>query len=197
MKPTIPAMRIREAKDFLVAQTTEQAALEGVPLSDLEKRMMYFTEGAGAIEDPATLNEEFEAQYDRAKYEKKISRLMHHVCKRVREQGGPVLQTWDDAIRRLKRGDHYLLVMWGQRPGIHAPELIGLAIGIFVLAAFVGLRWIASRFHPPSPRLIQAVFLVVILAIFFFPRRVGNAMDWLLDHTLSLFGVKEDEKDSE
>jgi hypothetical protein len=25
-------MRIREAKDFLVAQTAEQAALEGVPL---------------------------------------------------------------------------------------------------------------------------------------------------------------------
>jgi H+/Cl- antiporter ClcA len=87
--------------------------------------------------------------------------------------------------------------MWGQRPGIHAAELIGLAIGVFLLAALVGLRWIASRFHPPSPRLIQAVFLVIILAIFFFPRRVGNAMDWLLDHTFSLFGAKEDEKDSE
>jgi hypothetical protein len=39
---------------------------------------MYFTEGAGATEDPATLNEEFEAQYDTAMYEKKISHLMHH-----------------------------------------------------------------------------------------------------------------------
>jgi hypothetical protein len=197
MKPTIRLMRAREAKDFLVAQTAEQASLEGVPLADLEKRMMYFTEGAGAIEDPSTLNEEFEAQYDRAKYEKKISHLMHHAYTRVREQGETALQTWDDAIRRLKRGDHYLLVMWSQRPGIHAPELIGLAIGVFVLASLVGLRWIASRFHPPSPRLIQAVFLVVILAVFFFPRRVGNAMDWLLDHTFSLFGAKEDEKDSE
>ena len=37
-------MRIREAKDFLAQQTAEQAALENVPLSDLEKRMMYFTE---------------------------------------------------------------------------------------------------------------------------------------------------------
>src|SRR5713101_9480648 len=44
MKLTIRPMRVREAKDFLVAQTAEQAALEGVPLSDLEKRMMYFTE---------------------------------------------------------------------------------------------------------------------------------------------------------
>jgi len=197
MKPTIRPMRIREAKDFLVAQTAEQAALECVPLSDLEKRMMYFTEGAGATEDPATLNEEFEAQYDTAMYEKKISHLMHHAYARVRKEGGTALQTWDDAIRRVKRGDHYLLVMWGQRPGIHGAELIGLAIGIFLLVALVGLRRIASRFHPPSPRLIQAVFLVVILAVFFFPRRVGNAMDWLLDHTFSLFGAKEDEKDSE
>lgn len=37
-------MRVLEAKDFLVQQTAEQAALENAPLSDLEKRMMYFTE---------------------------------------------------------------------------------------------------------------------------------------------------------
>jgi hypothetical protein len=191
-------MRVREAKDFLLAQTAEQASLEGVPLADLEKRMMYFTEGAGATEDPTTLNEAFETQYDRAKYEKKISHLMHHAYTRVRGRGGPVLQTWDDAIRRVKREDHYLLVMWGQRPGIHGAELIGLAIGIFLLAALLGLRWIVSRFHPTSPRLIQAVFLVVILAVFFFPRRVGNAVGWLLDQTFfRFFGPKEDEKDTE
>ena len=190
-------MRIREAKDFLVAQTAEQASLEGVPLTDLEERMMYFTEGAGATEDPTTLNEEFEAQYDRAKYEKKISQLLHYAYTRVRKQNGTALQTWNDAIRRLKRGDHYLLVMWGQRPGIHPAELAGLAIGMFVLAALAGLRWIAGRFHPPSPRLIQAVFLVVILAVIFFPRRVGNAMGWLADHTFGLFGAKGNEKDTD
>jgi hypothetical protein len=104
MKPTIWAIRVRKAKDFLVAQTVEQAALEGAPLSDLEKRMMYFTEGAGATEDPTTLNEEFEAPYERAKYEKKISHFMHHAHTRVHKQGETALQTWDDAIRRLKRG---------------------------------------------------------------------------------------------
>ncbi|MGB2900309.1 MAG: hypothetical protein WBB89_13655 [Candidatus Acidiferrum sp.] len=41
-------MKVREAKDFLVAQTAEQASLEGVPLSDLEKRMMYFTESGSS-----------------------------------------------------------------------------------------------------------------------------------------------------
>ena len=49
---TIPPMRVLEAKDFLVQQTAEQAALENVPLSDLEKRMMYFTETDECPEDP-------------------------------------------------------------------------------------------------------------------------------------------------
>jgi len=50
-------MRVREAKDFLVAQTAEQAALEGMPLSDVEKRMMYFTESGYVPEDPIKLSE--------------------------------------------------------------------------------------------------------------------------------------------
>jgi hypothetical protein len=47
----IHLMKVLEAKDFLVRQTAEQAALEGVPLSDLEKRMMYFTETGECPED--------------------------------------------------------------------------------------------------------------------------------------------------
>lgn len=35
-------MNTKQAKDFLVEQTVEQAALEGVPPADVEKRMMYF-----------------------------------------------------------------------------------------------------------------------------------------------------------
>lgn len=46
-------MRAREAKDLLVRETANQANLEGRSLSDLEKRMMYFPESSGAVEDPA------------------------------------------------------------------------------------------------------------------------------------------------
>lgn len=63
----------RQAKDFLVQQASEQAALEGVPLSDLEKRMMYFTESDSSCENPAALNEEFEAECDTDEYETKVS----------------------------------------------------------------------------------------------------------------------------
>jgi hypothetical protein len=54
---TIRRMQVREAKDFLAQQAAEQAQLEGVPLSELEKRMMYFTsKNKGARDGPRPLH---------------------------------------------------------------------------------------------------------------------------------------------
>jgi hypothetical protein len=105
----------REAKDFLVQQTADQAARDGVPLSELEKRMMYFTEGEDAIENPIGLNEEFEAQYNTPDYETKIARLLGRAYKRLKKEDPDIAQTWDAAIKELKKGDHYILVMWRER----------------------------------------------------------------------------------
>jgi len=47
--------------------------------------MMYFTEtDATSCDNPVELNEEFEAQYDTAEYETKISRLVHHAYDRLK-----------------------------------------------------------------------------------------------------------------
>jgi hypothetical protein len=56
--------QVSKAKDFPARQITIQAALEDLPLSDVEKRMMYFTEGPDPTEDPAQLNDDFEAEYE-------------------------------------------------------------------------------------------------------------------------------------
>jgi len=78
-------MKTKQAKDFLVQQAAEQAARENVPLSDLEKKMMYFTESdPTSCENPIDLNEEFEAKYDKTEYEAKISRLLHHAYDRLK-----------------------------------------------------------------------------------------------------------------
>ncbi len=211
MKPTIRAMRIREAKDFLVAQTAEQAGLEGVPLSDLEKRMMHFTEGKSATEDPISLNDEFEAQYDTTEYEAKISDLLHHAYKRLRKENDVARRNWDEAIRCLRRGDHYLLVMWdstlpGERPRGDSLKLLAASLGVVVLV-FLGV-FIAVKFEPQWRWLQETsqahwhvlfgIFITIVLAGFFFPRRVGIAVGWLLDQTFfRFFGPKEDEKDTE
>jgi hypothetical protein len=104
-------MRVNEAKDFLVRQTAEQAEREGVPLSDLEKRMMYFTESEDAVEDPIALNEEFEAECDTPEYEKKIAGLTTRAYKRLKKEDPDRASIWDDAVRELDKGDHYISLM--------------------------------------------------------------------------------------
>ena len=105
-------MRVGEAKDFLVQQTAEQAVVENVPLSNLEKRMMYFTETAECPEDPIALNNAFEAEYDSKAYEKKISRLMTHAYRRIKRESPEKLRLWNDAFAVLRKGDHYILLFW-------------------------------------------------------------------------------------
>jgi hypothetical protein len=79
-------MNVREAKDFLVQKTIEQACFENVPLSDLEGRLMYFTETGAHPEDPTALNDAFEAEYDTAAYEKKSPLLMARAHRRIKRQ---------------------------------------------------------------------------------------------------------------
>jgi hypothetical protein len=211
---TIPAMKAREAKDFLVAQTAEQAALEGVPLSDLEKRMMYFTESGYVPEDPIKLNDEFEAEYDSDEYEAKISRLLHHAYQRLRKENDTARKNWDLAIKCLRRGDHYLLVMWGLSPRsewsvAYFLKILAGSLGVIFLMFLVIVakeklepqwRWIQKHIPTlpsPNPHVLFGIFITIVLAILLFPRRVGNAVDWLLDRTFRFWGPKEDENDSE
>jgi hypothetical protein len=79
-------MQVAQAKDFLVRQIAGQALLEDVPLSDLEKRMMYFTEGEDSSEDSSKLDDEFETNFDSAAYQAKVSRLLNHACFRLKRE---------------------------------------------------------------------------------------------------------------
>ena len=109
-------MNTKQAKDFLVDQTVQQAELEGVPLADIEKKMMYFTESdAASCDNPIELNDVFEAEYETNEYESKISRLLHHAYRRLKEENPEDVRNWNQALRTLRKGDHYLLVMVNQR----------------------------------------------------------------------------------
>lgn len=208
-------MKVREAKDFLVAQTAEQASLEGVPLSDLEKRMMYFTESGYVPEDPIKLNEEFEAQYDTSEYEAKISGLLHHAYKRLRKDNDIARSNWNEAIKCLRRGDHYLLVMWDMSPGTewsvgYFLKILAGSLGLIFLMFLIVLakealepKWRMIQKHVPSlptpnSHVLFGIFIAIVLAGFFFPGPTGRAVGWLLDMMFFRFlGPKEDEKDSE
>jgi hypothetical protein len=180
-------MRVMEAKDFLVQQTTEQAQREGVPLSDLEKRMMYFTEGPDASVDSATLNEEFEAQYDTAEYETKIARLMAHACRRLKKESPDAARTWDAAIRELRKGDHYILVMCSRLSSATAAQwgfwkTMGTSLILVVLLLtlisilgrgssnynFRGNWKAANGTHSPSPVWVQRSALALLVGVYIY-----------------------------
>jgi hypothetical protein len=159
-------MRVQEAKDFLVQEIVAEAQAEGTPLSDLERRMLYFTESGDTVEDPAALNKQFTAQYDTAEYEKKISRLVAHAYRKINRGSLEKLRLWNDALRVLRKGDHYILVFCKQ-PNPSKPwgswtfQIFGAfaVLGLYLLLFFFfGSRGNLRRGEPaPIERLFPAL----------------------------------------
>ena len=115
-------MNTKQAKDFLVEQAAEQATLDNVSLSEIEQKMMYFTESDPvSCGNPVEVNDEFEAQYDTAEYETKISGLLHRAYKRLKIEDPEKKRIWYQAVRELRKGDHYFLVLWDTEPPSEHP----------------------------------------------------------------------------
>lgn len=62
----------REAKEFVVAKIVEEAQREGVPLSEIERKMLYFSETDWTLPDIIEVSDEFDNEYDRKDYEKRL-----------------------------------------------------------------------------------------------------------------------------
>jgi hypothetical protein len=164
-------MDTKQAKDFLVAQAAEQAAIEGVPFADLEKRMMYFTESdPTSCPAPLALNNEFEAQFETPAYEAKMFKLLEHARQRLRKEDPERARDWDEAVGELMKGDHYILVLLGlagalagaERPKHDFLKLVGMAAVVatgFVLASFM-----AAKFNLES-RYVSAALVVLLILV--------------------------------
>jgi len=103
---------IREAKEYLADVITKEAERDGTPLTDVERKMLFFTETGWTLPDMKAISSEFDRDYDQDKYEQKISSIITRI--RARFAGGDPDQaqmTWDLALEKLGEGDHYLLVL--------------------------------------------------------------------------------------
>lgn len=103
---------VEAAKKFLVAKLLEQAALDGVPISDIEKRMFLFSETS---EDPPDFEavEKFDENYDDEEYEAKIVKLLKRAFTRDK-QTREAKDLWKNHLAALKDEDFYGLVMVDQ-----------------------------------------------------------------------------------
>jgi hypothetical protein len=127
----------REAKEYLIAQIVAEADRSGMPLSDTERKMMYFTETAWTLSDISEVSEAFDREYDQPTYEAKIGRLAQGTEHRAHETND--LKVWKDAVQTLSQEDHYLLVLLAAQPGspssllMDRVKLVGSALLICAL----------------------------------------------------------------
>jgi hypothetical protein len=63
-------LRAQQAKEFLISQVVEEARKEDVPLSEVERKMLFFTETQETLPDMSDVNDQFEREYDSSAYEK-------------------------------------------------------------------------------------------------------------------------------
>jgi hypothetical protein len=166
-------MNTKQAKDFLTDQAAQQAALDRTPLSDVEKRMMYFTESDPAsCDDPISLHDEFEGKYDDAEYEAKMSRLLRRAYKRLKLENPAGTLQWDDAISTLEKEDHYVLILWGQHssashrtndPGSKVVKYGRMFVaGIFILFAPVNDGRVPGWFLESFGILLFVLFFLIM-----------------------------------
>ena len=98
---------VRDAKEYLIGRIVEQAHRDGVPLSDIERKMLYFSETGWTMPDMMEVSRDFDEHYDQDEYESKIGGIVRRICDQADGQHGE----WSEAVQRLRDEDHYLLVL--------------------------------------------------------------------------------------
>src|ERR1035437_1019186 len=102
---------IREAKDYLAGRISEEAEREGTPLTEVERKMLYFTETGWTLPDMKGISTEFDRDYNQDEYERRIAGFVGNIQARDDAQSELEQEAWDRAVEKLSEGDHYLLVL--------------------------------------------------------------------------------------
>jgi hypothetical protein len=145
----------REAKEFLVSGSVAEAQREHVELSEVERKMLYFSETGWTLPDIMEVNDRFDREYDQAKYEKKIARLIGSAMKRASRENPGDFTSWVGAIRKLKKEDHYILVMVrqaGVSTGSISDKWKTTALVIILLVIVISFNSILRYFGLWMPR---------------------------------------------
>jgi hypothetical protein len=159
----------REAKEFLVSQVVEEAQRENNPLSEIERKMLYFTESGWTLPDIMKVSEDFDREYDQNDYERKIAKLVTKADRRIRKSPGDDYGRWWAAIRYLQREDHYISVMI-RLAGLRrrGDQLRLFVTGLGIVTCLLGWTFLGIRYNIPVPsRGNLEVFAWAVLCLIF------------------------------
>jgi hypothetical protein len=138
------------AKEFLISKVVQQAQIDGVPLTEIERKMLYFTEVHPSLPDIYAVNAEFDRDYNSESYEARIAKLLSAARTRDSQQSSDREPEWKDALDALKKEDHYILVMTAEAFGSKANRardvMIYLGVGIAIVL-FIVLKMVFAGPH--------------------------------------------------
>ncbi len=112
-----------EAKEFFVSRIVAAARRENIPLSDLERQNLYFTElGSDAKPEYLEQAEELDRQCSMREYETKIDDLLkkaydYDLAHPDELHSEDARSVYRGAYEVLTKEDHYILVMIDQTLG--------------------------------------------------------------------------------
>jgi hypothetical protein len=191
----------RAALDFVASQIADEAQREGLALSEVERKMLYFSETAWTLPEIWRVSDEFDRDHDQSTYEKKISQLIKKVVTRARKERDEDVGAWKAAVAHLSKHDRYLMVMIEQA-GLgrtfgsdrHSTDLWKLGGTVLALVAlFAAFTWILYRINPYpgefSPRTgahyspLGGVIGFSLWVFSFFLLVAYTALSWFLGHT--------------
>ena len=135
----------RDAKEFLVTRIVAESQREGVPLSEVERKMLYFSETAWTLPDIAEVDDAFDREYSQAEYEEKIGKLIRDMRASARANNREEFDARNEAVRVIRREDHYLLVLIAaaESSGRSAGRLMKLsAIAVVVACVIVAIAFL-------------------------------------------------------
>ncbi len=99
----------REAKEFLADKIYQESGLEGAPLSDVERRLLLFSEQDPGSEKGIPDDVLYDTDFD---WEARMTALLRQAWQR--DKADPTeRQKYLDAMDRLKSSDHYIQVIAG------------------------------------------------------------------------------------
>ena len=137
----------REAKEFLVSQIVDEARRENVILSEPERKMLFFSVSGWTLPDMSTAAEEFDRAYDYRDYERKIAGLFRRAAKHTRKKSAQDYDVLWQAIRRLRREDHYLNVLVKQARVRPRGDLLKLwSTGVVIVVGFLALIILSIKY---------------------------------------------------
>jgi hypothetical protein len=100
-----------EAMRFVVEKVVRQAELEGVPLSDAERKMLSWSESDPHYVADLQVPERLATEISDEEYEEKVAGLLGRRLAADIDAHPDAASQWEQAAGVLREGDHYITVM--------------------------------------------------------------------------------------